>query len=338
MKTPLYFDRARVVFRSVCNQIKLKLMKLLPKIAVIAGVIAVFLGSAGVAMAAPYNFEFWDRSADDTFDLVNQMPQEATSSWALMGNGTGNADGSWFYVNGDNGITVDAASSEDAPYQSGNFQLGLSIGYIQDKLDISTIPDATHILSGKVSTSTEQADVIYLQEQLDILGSPFNLAALMGNNASTSPYVASSTQNGFMSASMLVKLNSLSTSTPAFSTPTRTIVTSTGSAGTQLSTTRNTDAHYNITIATTASIGGSAAGTVVLEIAPTNSATPSDWVEIARCTNSQAISLALALQSVQTVGCELNGMIPSGYYEKIRSINTSGTPTFTYNSGQEIQM
>lgn len=117
---------------------------------------------------------------------------------------------------------------------------------------------------------------------------------------------------------------------------TRSIVTGTGATGFQVSSTRNTFASYNVTVVTTASIGGNASGTVVLEVAPTNSATAGDWVEIARFTNGQAITLALALQSVQTLAGQVNGMIKAGYYAKLRSINNSGTPTYTYNSGQEI--
>lgn len=116
----------------------------------------------------------------------------------------------------------------------------------------------------------------------------------------------------------------------------RSIVTGTGAVGFQPSATRNTFGNYSVTIAATATIASGASGTVVLEIAPTNSATPSDWVEVARFTNGQVISLAIVLQSVQTLAGTLNAMIPAGYYAKLRSINNTGTPTYTYNCGQEI--
>lgn len=129
----------------------------------------------------------------------------------------------------------------------------------------------------------------------------------------------------------------VASSVPAIiNSATRSIVTGTGATGFQPSATRNTFASYSLTIATTASIGGNASGTVVLEVAPTNSATAGDWVEIARFTNGQSISLAIALQSVQTLAGQVNGMIPAGYYAKLRSINNSGTPTYSFNSGREI--
>lgn len=120
------------------------------------------------------------------------------------------------------------------------------------------------------------------------------------------------------------------------SSESRSIVTGTGATGFQVSAGRSAFVNYNVTIVTTATIGGNTSGTVVLEIAPTNSATAGDWAEVGRYTNGQSISLALALQSVQTLAGQISGFIPAGYYAKLRSINNSGTPTYTYNSGQKV--
>lgn len=116
----------------------------------------------------------------------------------------------------------------------------------------------------------------------------------------------------------------------------RSFTTGTGATGFQVSASRNVMVNYSVTIVSTATIAGSASGTVVLEVAPTNSATPGDWVEIARFTNGQAITLALTLQSVQTLAHVLMAVIPAGYYAKLRTINNAGTPTFSFNSGQEV--
>lgn len=120
------------------------------------------------------------------------------------------------------------------------------------------------------------------------------------------------------------------------STASHSLVTGTGATGFQVSSTRDAMVNYSVTVATTATIGGGADGTVVLEIASTNSATAGDWVEIARFRNGQAITLALILQSVQTIAGNLGGYIPAGYYAKLRTINNTGAPTYTYNSGQEV--
>lgn len=123
---------------------------------------------------------------------------------------------------------------------------------------------------------------------------------------------------------------------PSQSAQTHSFTTGTGATGFQVSTTHDAEVRYNVTIATTATIGGGADGTVVLEIAPTNSATAGDWVEVSRFRNGQAITLALVLQSVQTIAGQLSGFVPKGYYAKLRTINNVGTPTYTYNSGQEV--
>lgn len=108
--------------------------------------------------------------------------------------------------------------------------------------------------------------------------------------------------------------------------------------GFQISATQDANVTYSTTIVTTATIGGTSSGYIVLEICPTNSATAGNWIEIGRLTNAQSISLALALQSVQTAGTPIFGMVPGGYYARLRSVNVSGTPTYTYNSGQEVKL
>lgn len=116
---------------------------------------------------------------------------------------------------------------------------------------------------------------------------------------------------------------------------THSLVTGTGATGFQVSSTRDTSVNYNVTSSTTATIGGASTVTVFLEVAPTNSATAGDWVEISRFSNGQTITLAVALQSVQTAAGNLGGVIPAGYYAKLRTV-TSGTASSAYVSGQEV--
>lgn len=117
--------------------------------------------------------------------------------------------------------------------------------------------------------------------------------------------------------------------------PSASIVTGTGATGTQISTTRDAHITYSPTMVTTASISGNASDVIVLEICSTNSATSANWIEIARVTNAQALSLAVTLQSVQTTAGILSGILPAGYYRKIRAI-TSGTVSNSMSSGQEV--
>lgn len=111
--------------------------------------------------------------------------------------------------------------------------------------------------------------------------------------------------------------------------------TSTGAVGTQVSTTRNAYVMLNGNVSTTASIGGNAAGDIILEVAPTNSATAGDWVEWGRIGNSQTISLAIALNSVQVTKGMAVAFVPAGYYVKARTAG-SGTVSYTLTNAKQI--
>lgn len=173
-----------------------------------------------------------------------------------------------------------------------------------------------------------------LQGVVNGLPAALNIPSFMGNNASTTPFIASSTQNGFMSLADKVKLDSMGAWVA--STTSRSLVTGTGATGFLVSSSRNTTVHYNVRVTTTASIAGNAEGYVALEVSPTNSATSTDWVEDGRCGNSQTLSLAITLQSVQGTTCQLSTDLPAGYYAKLRSVTTTGTVSFGYVSGREV--
>lgn len=118
--------------------------------------------------------------------------------------------------------------------------------------------------------------------------------------------------------------------------PGRTLITSTAATGFQVSSTKYSDVRYNVSTTTTATIGGPSSGDVVLETATTNSTTPSDWTIIDSSGNTQTITLAVVLNSVQVVKGTIGGVIPPGNYVRIRSVTNSGTPSFSYIRGQEV--
>lgn len=120
-------------------------------------------------------------------------------------------------------------------------------------------------------------------------------------------------------------------------TPGRSIVTGTGATGFQPSSTKDTIIKYGVKVTSTASIASGQEGYVTLEIAPTNSATAGDWVNMGlSCGNGQTYSLAIALQGVQPTYCELSATVPAGWYAKLRSVNVTGTPSYSYLGGQEM--
>jgi hypothetical protein len=121
--------------------------------------------------------------------------------------------------------------------------------------------------------------------------------------------------------------------TRIMSATSRSLVTTTSSTGYQISSTRDYSVNYSVYAQVSSALAGTNTADVFLEIATTNSTTPSDWTTISR----SGISLAGVLSmsgNTQTVG----GFIPSGYYVRIRVLATgsnSGSAVFTYQVGQE---
>lgn len=119
---------------------------------------------------------------------------------------------------------------------------------------------------------------------------------------------------------------------------TLTLVTSpTAQGGSVIDANRDADVTYSVNTSTTATIGGTSSVTAYLEIATTNSVTAGDWTAIQTVGNGQMITLAIALQSVQTNGLTVSGKIPAGYYRRVRYA-TTGTASCSYVNGQEVKI
>lgn len=106
--------------------------------------------------------------------------------------------------------------------------------------------------------------------------------------------------------------------------------------GFRIDTVRDALVHYSVTIVSTATISGAASGYIVLETCPTNSAVSNDWYEVGRVPNGQSVALAVTLQAISTGGGQVSGVIPGGWYARIRIVNLSGTPVYTATKGQEV--
>lgn len=145
--------------------------------------------------------------------------------------------------------------------------------------------------------------------------------------------LANATSSGKMTSPDWIKLQGLGNQNP--SSPTISLQTSTGAVGTQLSTTTGTWVSIAGQVSTTASIAGNASGDIIVEVAPTNSATAGDWVEWGRIGNSQALSLAITLQSVQIVKGQILAYVPAGYYIKARTAG-SGTVSYQLNTVKTV--
>jgi hypothetical protein len=102
----------------------------------------------------------------------------------------------------------------------------------------------------------------------------------------------------------------------------------------QVNATRWSTVRYSIDISTTVSLTGSQVGRVVLEMA-TNSAFTSGVQELQSFGNGNTGALVVGLVLTQLNTACLSGEVPPGNYVRLRTVNTTGTPTFTYISGQE---
>lgn len=117
----------------------------------------------------------------------------------------------------------------------------------------------------------------------------------------------------------------------------RSIVTTTSSTGFLVDASQDSLVSYDVDLSSTSTIGGASAVTVFLETADTNSTTPGDWTTIGKVSNGQTITLAIALQSVQTSTATLSKVVPAGKYVRLRS-TISGTSSATIAYSQETKL
>lgn len=103
----------------------------------------------------------------------------------------------------------------------------------------------------------------------------------------------------------------------------------------QISTSSGVNVVYSIDISATLSLSGGQSGSVVLEIA-SDSGFTSNVQTLSQFTNSNSGTLTIGLNITQTNTAVLTGYIPTGYYARLRTINNTGSPTYTFKSGQEL--
>lgn len=105
----------------------------------------------------------------------------------------------------------------------------------------------------------------------------------------------------------------------------------------QISATRDVSVSYAVDIACTLTLTGGQAGTVILEYAD-DSAFMTNVVEVCRTSNGNTGTLTIGLSLTQTATGAVSGIIPAGKYRRLRTVNTTGTPTFTARPGQEVTL
>lgn len=104
----------------------------------------------------------------------------------------------------------------------------------------------------------------------------------------------------------------------------------------QLSTTRDMSVSYTVDITCTATITGGQEGTVILEYADDIGIT-TNVKTVQSSANGNTGTIIGSITLVQKSTASLTGVIPTGKYARIRTVNTTGTPSFAYRSSQETQ-
>lgn len=98
---------------------------------------------------------------------------------------------------------------------------------------------------------------------------------------------------------------------------------------------RTMSVRYSVDIAATLSLVTGQSGTVFLEISANGT---TGWTEVSRFTNANSGTLTIGLGLTQTVTGNVSGVVPAGWSVRLRTANNTGTPTFTYQSGQEATL
>lgn len=98
---------------------------------------------------------------------------------------------------------------------------------------------------------------------------------------------------------------------------------------------RNLFVTSTVDIACSLSLTGGQTGTVVLEYADDSGFT-TNTKTIQSTVNGNTGTLTIGLAITQTSSASLTGMVPPQKYYRWRTVNNTGTPTFTFRSAQEV--
>lgn len=115
-----------------------------------------------------------------------------------------------------------------------------------------------------------------------------------------------------------------------YNNPTRTL-----NSAFQVSTTQDASVSYAVNIAATLSLVTGQTGTVILEYADDSGFTI-NVVTVQSSINGNSGALTIGLNLGQSVTASLSGMVPANKYVRLRTVNTVGTPSFTFATAQEV--
>lgn len=102
----------------------------------------------------------------------------------------------------------------------------------------------------------------------------------------------------------------------------------------QVSSARPSMVSYGVDVAATISLTTGQTGTVALKYADDQAFT-TNVKTVQSSANGNTGSLTIGLNLTQTATASVTGIIPAGKWVELVTTNTTGTPTFTYRTGQE---
>jgi hypothetical protein len=109
------------------------------------------------------------------------------------------------------------------------------------------------------------------------------------------------------------------------------VVTRSFNTAFQTAVDRDVFVNYTVSIACTISLTAGQSGIAYLETSPDNAT----WTTVGQVVNTNTGTLTLGLNLTSTNSGNLYGMVPQGYWARIRTSNVTGTPTFSYLIGYE---
>lgn len=230
-------------------------------------------------------------------------------------------------------ITPSAASSYATSSALSSYLLSATAASTYQPIGSYLTSEVDGSVSNEIQTISKSVYTVTLSNS----GGSFSTADA---DSSTTNEIELPSQTGNANKRLVTDGSSVSWQGKSFNNaPGRSLVSVAAAAnGFQVSSTRDVNVSYSVKISCAVQIGvvTNVEGYVVLEIAATNSATAGDWTEIARMSNGQNIGLALAFSNTVALGGCVAGIVPLGYYTRLRSVNVAGTPTYLYLSGQEV--
>jgi len=277
--------------------------------------------------SAPTHFPFQQRLSTSTFAFL-----------------TGDIDGfggHWTYIKPNTGLVFDPGTEEQG---TSNYQLRLDLATV-DPMSLGNLPN---LLDGKVSTTTYSSDKATIDSTLtshtgsistiismmNVMGTTNNdmYNNIFGTSTGLHMLTVGTTTSGLMTRADKLKLDSLGgTSTRIYATTTRSF-----NSAFQVSTTTDAEVRYTVQVANVLTLTGGAAGDVILEYAD-NSGFTTNVVQVGGFGNSNTGGLVVGLTLNDAIKGQVSGRIPAGKYVRLRTVNTTGTPTYTFVYTQEVK-